>query len=729
MVCKRAIIAFLLILAAIPSFCGINEWTSIGPWGGEITSLVVDPQDPQVLYISEQWTGVYKSEDGGENWLLSSNGLPEKSYWEDISLAVNYKNPSILYAGYNINEGLYKSSNGGVNWSKVQINTGEIDKVVTNPYNTSTVYVVSNTNIYKSNDDGLNWTVSSLGGGDINVNEIQVDPSSQICLYLGTSGGLFKWNEDSGNLTLLGLEGKTINTLTISPADPARIYLGVPEEGMYFSKNSGSTWTNVGKEILGSCVDTIFCDRKNEDIVHCVSNKGVFICEDGGETWVLVGQNDGWWCGSHSVFDPKNNSTIYVALGSCYGLKKSVDSGKTWKDIDRGIMAEGINVLEMSYRDPDKIYAGLTIWCGYFPGGGLGVSSDAGQTWQIQSIWGGAYALALDPRDENIIWKSTQACCVIGHVSKSIDGGLTWKVTSIPDEWIVTGIKYDQINPDIIYLLTEYPSTIKKSTDNGETWNQILENSYRLFIDAQNNSILYSSTYQDTTVYSVKSMDGGITWEKIGLEDGISSCSADPVNTGVVWGFSYYVSGCLYKSADYGVSWSPVYCPEEGSYCSGPWIDPTDTSKMYGFIQEICNGYYCTKLYKSTDGGLSWRLFNNGMPAGYGGIVINRFHPETLYLPTNHGIYTITQVPPKINSMTKLQDPFRLKVSGSNFQDGIKVYIGSDTEPWEKVIRKDDGTLIIKGGSKLKKKLPKGVPVQFKLVNPDGGETQFDFIR
>lgn len=85
--------------------------------------------------------------------------------------------------------------------------------------------------------------------------------------------------------------------------------------------------------------------------------------------------------------------------------------------------------------------------------------------------------------------------------------------------------------------------------------------------------------------------------------------------------------------------------------------------------------------------------------------------------------------PPSISSVSKLSDPFRLKVTGSNFHSDLKVYIGGDENPWTNVKFKSSSQIVLKGGSALKAKFPKGVPVEIKIVNGDGGEATFTYKR
>jgi hypothetical protein len=87
---------------------------------------------------------------------------------------------------------------------------------------------------------------------------------------------------------------------------------------------------------------------------------------------------------------------------------------------------------------------------------------------------------------------------------------------------------------------------------------------------------------------------------------------------------------------------------------------------------------------------------------------------------TQSGQVSVTQTPPPtVSSMRKQGGPFRIKVSGAHFQNGLKVAInGAD---WSPVTRKSEGNLVLGGGASLKAAVPKGTPANFTFTNPDGG--------
>lgn len=84
-------------------------------------------------------------------------------------------------------------------------------------------------------------------------------------------------------------------------------------------------------------------------------------------------------------------------------------------------------------------------------------------------------------------------------------------------------------------------------------------------------------------------------------------------------------------------------------------------------------------------------------------------------------VYVGVPIPPAIIAVKSLTSPFRLKVTGADFQNGCSVTV--DGAPAPEVVFKDPASLVVKGGSNLKALLPKGVPVCIQVVNPDGGES------
>lgn len=86
-------------------------------------------------------------------------------------------------------------------------------------------------------------------------------------------------------------------------------------------------------------------------------------------------------------------------------------------------------------------------------------------------------------------------------------------------------------------------------------------------------------------------------------------------------------------------------------------------------------------------------------------------------------------VPPSIGAVVGLKQPFRVKITGTNFQPGALVFIGDDVQAWPSIKRKFDTTLILKKGRNLSGRFPRGIGTTIRVVNPDGGVATAVFVR
>ena len=115
-------LGFLLILwlgIASTCFAQAPTWTGIGPGGGNVHTLAIDPVTPTTLYVGTQGGGAFKSTNGGVTWSAINNGLLLNAVVE--ALTVDPVTPTTLYAGTG-RDGVFKSTDAGATWSAT--NTG-----------------------------------------------------------------------------------------------------------------------------------------------------------------------------------------------------------------------------------------------------------------------------------------------------------------------------------------------------------------------------------------------------------------------------------------------------------------------------------------------------------------------------------------------------------------------------------------------------------------------------
>ncbi|MEW6758578.1 MAG: putative Ig domain-containing protein [Acidobacteriota bacterium] len=84
-------------------------------------------------------------------------------------------------------------------------------------------------------------------------------------------------------------------------------------------------------------------------------------------------------------------------------------------------------------------------------------------------------------------------------------------------------------------------------------------------------------------------------------------------------------------------------------------------------------------------------------------------------------------VPPALDRVKKITTPFRLRLTGSNLQPGLQVFVGG--QPWTQVDYKDTSRILLVGGGGLKALFPSGVPVTVRVLNPDAGEAFITWTR
>lgn len=293
-----------------------------------------------------------------------------------------------------------------------------------------------------------------------------------------------------------------------------------------------------------------------------------------------------------------------------------------------------------SVAQPLVYYSGAT-------GGGLWKTTDGGFTWnpvtdgQLHSSSVGAVAVA--PSNPNIVYigmgeKELRGNIMQGDgVYKSTNAGKTWTHIGLADTQIVSRIRVDPTNPDIVYVAAlGHPSApnaergVFKSTDGGATWKKVLfrddkTGAVDLAIDPHNSNVLYAALWQAWRVSwgmssggpgsgLFKSTDAGETWTEItrnpGLPKGIIGkigVTVSGADSNRVYAIVEARDGGVFRSDDAGATWTLVNdqntLRQRAFYFSDITADPTQKDTIYG--ENV-------GFYKSTDGGKTFRQVRGG---------------------------------------------------------------------------------------------------------------------
>ncbi len=203
-----------------------------------------------------------------------------------------------------------------------------------------------------------------------------------------------------------------------------------------------------------------------------------------------------------------------------------------------------------------------------------------------------------------------------GGVWKSSDAGLTWKPVFDEHSQSIGAIRIDPRDPQTVWVGT------------GESWTR--------------NSISIG-----TGLY--RSADGGDSWQLMGLADSerISRIQVHPEDGDTVWvcatGHLWNANDerGVYKTTDGGASWERVLWVDADTGCSDLSLDPQDPSVLYAGMWQFrrspdffTSGGPGSGLYKSTDGGATWRQLTRGLPAGEKGriaVAVAPSRPSRVY--------------------------------------------------------------------------------------------------
>ncbi|MGC2819503.1 MAG: glycoside hydrolase [Candidatus Sulfotelmatobacter sp.] len=209
-------------------------------------------------------------------------------------------------------------------------------------------------------------------------------------------------------------------------------------------------------------------------------------------------------------------------------------------------------------------------------------------------------------------------------------GGRTRAATGVPSE------------PNVFYM-GQVNGGVWKSNDYGRTWNPVFDHESTqsigaIAVSASDPNIIYVASGEglhrpDLSVGNgiYKSTDAGKTWTHLGLRDGeqIPALAVDPRNPNRVFaavlGHPYGPNEerGLFRSTDGGQSWQKVIYRDENTGASDVEIDPSNPDVIYTSMWEVREGPWEDGnefngtgggLFKSTDGGNTWRQLNNGLP-------------------------------------------------------------------------------------------------------------------
>jgi photosystem II stability/assembly factor-like uncharacterized protein len=557
---------FALCAACVPSagLAGLNEWTSIGPYGpgGNVRSLAIDQAAPGTLYAGTDG-GIFKTVDSGVTWGPVKGGLTSFTVY---ALAIDPSAHETVYAG--TNGGVFKSVNAGASWTAQRTGLGKIAALALaiDPSGPSTLYAGTATaGVFKSTDGGSTWGAMNNGLQQTEIRALAVAPAPSGAVFAGTSGGVYRSADGATSWSASPGFAASVRSVSVDPMNPSIVYAGTEgvftTSGVFKSTDGGATWAPMNTGLGNATVLSVAVSPTVAGTVFLgTQGGGVFVTTDAGATWrVLVGSPE---TVNDVVLDPAGPA---VYAGGSTGFFRSSDQGRTW-----------------------------------------GGSNVAFSTFTVNG-------LVMDPSSSNILYAGVgRPGTTGGAVYKTTNAGGTWAPASngLPDRTVQT-LVIDTGFPATIYAGTN-GAGIYRSRDGGATWssaNAGLTSTVVLSIAAGRSGIVYAGTGDGV----FRSPDAGLTWTAAsgGLSDrSVLAIAVDPGPSDVVYAGT--ASG-VFKTSDGGLSWSETNFGHRGVLSLA--IDPANSSVVYaGTFSSVSPGSLTgSGVFKSTDAGASWAAANGGI--------------------------------------------------------------------------------------------------------------------
>jgi photosystem II stability/assembly factor-like uncharacterized protein len=293
-------------------------WTTLGLDGDFVTALAMDPSNPATLYADADGEGVFKSTDGGGNWVALGNGLTDLNF---TALAIDPRTPTTLYTSTAF--GVFKTTDGGIRWTAIDhgLTNPDIFALAIDGSSTATLYAGDyGGGVFKSTDGGLGWTAIDNGLTDLNVLALAIDPATPSTVYAGTSSGVFKTTDRGASWsTSSSGPNDTVNALAIDHGSPSIVYAGTVFSGVFKTTNHGASWTAVNKGLSDLDVTALAIDPTTTSTVYAATfSSGVFRSTDGGGNWAAINNGLTDLSVTALAIGTSGSSTVYA--GTVSGL-------------------------------------------------------------------------------------------------------------------------------------------------------------------------------------------------------------------------------------------------------------------------------------------------------------------------------------------------------------------------------------------------------------------------
>jgi len=618
----------------------MTNWVSINPTGmfyfftsnnyisGRTNAIAFHPTNPNIIYIAAAQGGVWKTIDGGVNWIALTDDLPTLACGD---IAIDKNNPDILYLGTGelnysgdsqYGNGIYKSTNAGESWFQVapsSLVSNRCSQISIDPNNSNIVYMAGGNGVFKSTNAGLNW-LSTFSGS--NANCILINTFNSNILYCtpgGTNAGVIKKSTDAGAtwITLTGGLPSGMGRIQLAMVEnfPNVIYASISNSsgalmGLYRTNNDGATWTAkaTSPNYLSSqgWYDNSVGVKSNDTNFVIVGGIDVYTSTTQGSNlikrsdWATSNKENFCHADIHRLL--YNGSVLYCCSDG--GVYKSTNDGINWSDLNQTLST-------LQYQSADYNPTNLLIFHGGTQDNNKQYTLDGGNQWLQRTTGDGGYTI-VDPINTNYVYGQY----VNGSIQRSSNNGISY--SPFTPSGSTGGLFYNpyEMAPGDHNTIVFGRSDVWKTT-NAQTatansgWTQIATTSVvggsisAIGISATDINKIYLGTSNGRILATT---NNGANWTVTTGYQYISDLVVDNTNDEICYATLGGTSGVhVLKSIDYGHSWTNI-SGDIPNIAANSIIMKTVPSRILFVGTDI-------GVFKSTNEGTNWASFNTGLPA------------------------------------------------------------------------------------------------------------------
>ena len=652
------------------------KFRSVGPafMSGRIADIAINPDNENEWYVAVGSGGVWKTVNAGTTWQpLTDN----QSFYSTGSITIDPNNTNIIWLGtgenvggrhVGVGKGVFLSLDGGKTWKNKGLNKSEhISKIIVNKKNSNNVFVASqgplwssggDRGLYKSIDGGESWSLVLSVNKWTGVTDVVVDPRDENIMYAATwqrhrnvaaymGGGpgtkLFKSTDggDSWRQLKTGLPTGKLGKigLAISEINPDVLYAAIELErrkgAVYRTSNGGESWKKMSDTVSGATgphyYQELVASPHHFDKIYLMDVR-VQVSDDGGKTFYRM--NEGNKHSDNHSMTFKKNDPNYLLVGTDGGIYESFDDTKSWKYVNN------LPLTQFYKLAVDDSYPFYNIYGGTQDNNTQGGPSRtfrsngiANSDWFVL-LGGDGHQPATEPGNPNIVYAQSQQGN-LHRVDRTTGEAVFIKPYSGLNEdferfnWD-SPILVSSHNPKRLYFGSQ---RVWKSDDRGDSWTPIskdlTKNQERLELPIMGKQQSWDSAWD---VYAMSTYNTITSLSESILDQNILYAGTD--------------DGLIHSTKDGGSSWTSITVDKlpgvpDSSFVNDIKADLHNDQVAYVALDNHKFGDYSPYLYKTSNGGKSWKPIINGLPEDtfVWRIVQDHIDPNLLFLASEYGLY------------------------------------------------------------------------------------------